>query len=177
MSSPQTSITTAELPASALLRKYCRGGAYTDCFVTEIPVSISLPQYVEAFYTTTVFKLERWILTRFVAKPSTDSDARRVAHAQVDSFAAWSVEERAPDQLLMCDYVHRTRSWFMVEPMAGGGTRLYFGTAVVPVRTRSGKLTLGSAYLALMGFHKLYSRILLRSARSPLASQSREHSS
>lgn len=166
----QTSITTAEMPASALLRKYRYDGAYTDCYVTEVAASITLARYVEAFYTTTVFKLERWILTHAVAKPSSDIDAKRVALAEIDSFAAWSVEERATDQLLMCDYVRRTRSWFMVTPIANGGTRLYFGSAVVPVRRKSGELTLGSTYSSLMGFHKLYSRILLRAARSRLSS-------
>lgn len=175
MSSLRMSITVSELPAAALLRKYCYDGAYTDCYFTEVPASISLAQYVEAFYTTTVFKLERWILTRFVDKPSSDLDAKRVAHAEADSFAAWSVEDRAPDQLLMCDFLRRTRSWFMVVPTANGGTRLYFGSAVVPVRSKSGELTLGSSYLSLMGFHKLYSRILLRAARSPLSSGSRDH--
>ena len=169
MPSLQSSIMTAELPAAALLRKYCYDGAYTDCYFTEIPSSIPLAQYVEAFYTTSIFKLERWILTHFVAKPSSDVDARRVARAETDGFAAWSVEARAPDQLLMCDFVSRTRSWFMVAPTANGGTRLYFGSAVVPVRSKTGELTLGSAYLTLMGFHKLYSRILLRAARSLLS--------
>jgi hypothetical protein len=165
MPSLKTSIATAELPASALLRKYCYDGAYTDCYFTEIPTSISLAQYVESFYTTTVFKLERWILTHAVDKPSSDAEAKRVAQAETESFAAWSVEDRATDQLLMCDFLRRTRSWFMVVPLTNGGTRLYFGSAVVPVRAKSGELTLGSSYRALMGFHKLYSRILLRSAR------------
>lgn len=161
-------IAISELPASALLRKYNRDGAYTDCYVTEVPASISLAEYVEAFYTTWVFKLERCILTHAVAKPSSDVDAKRVANAETDAFAAWTVEARAPDQLLMCDFSSRTRSWFMVAPTKSGGTRLYFGSAVVPVRSKSGDLTLGSTYRALMGFHKLYSRILLRATRSPL---------
>lgn len=166
MSSLQTSIAIGELPAAALLRKYSYDGAYTDCYFTEIPTSISLAEYVESFYTTTVFKLERWILTHAVDKPSSDAGAKQVAHAETDSFAAWSVEGRAADQLLMCDFLRRTRSWFMVAPLPNGGTRLYFGSAVVPVRTKSGELTLGTSYRSLMGFHKLYSRILLRSARS-----------
>lgn len=164
-SSIQTSISTAELPTAALLRKYCYEGAYTDCFVTEVATSNSLAQYVEAFYTTPVFKMERWILTHFVSKPSSDIDARKVARAETDSFAAWTVEASAPDQLLMCDFLRRTRSWFMVAPLANGGTRLYFGSAVVPVRSQSGEMKLGSTYVSLMGFHKLYSRILLRAAR------------
>lgn len=160
-------ISRAELPASALLRKYVYPGAYTDCYCTEIPRSVSLAEYVEAFYTTWVFKLERSILTHAVNKPSTDLDAQRLARAEIDSFAAWTVEGRAPEQLLMCDFLSRTRSWLMVSTI-DGGTRLYFGSAVVPVRRKTGELTLGSTYVSLMGFHKLYSRILLRSARSRL---------
>ena len=49
------------------------------------------------------------------------------------------------------------------------GTRLYFGSAVVPRRSaRAGKPSLGPLFSALLGFHKLYSRILLRAARSRL---------
>jgi hypothetical protein len=167
----QASIVTSGLPATALLGNYARGGGYTDCYFTEVPQSIALAEYVEAFYTTWVFKLERWILTHGVKKPSRDLDAQRVARAEIDCFAAWTVEGRAPDQLLMCDYLRRTRSWFMVIPI-DGGTRLCFGSAVVPVRRKSGELTLGSTYSALMGFHKLYSRILLHSARSRLMRKS-----
>lgn len=165
----QTSIASGALPPSALLQNYVYVGAYTDCYYTELPRHVSLAEYVEAFYTSLVFKLERWILTHAVNKPSTDLDAQRLARAEIDAFAAWSVEGRSADQLLMCDYLRRTRSWFMVVPLNGGGTRLCFGSAVVPVRRKSGELTLGSTYVALMGFHKLYSRILLRSARSLLS--------
>lgn len=163
----QTSIVACELPTSSLLGKYAFPGAYTDCYFTEVPHSISLPEYVQTFYTTWVFKLERWILTHAVDKPSNDAQAARLALGEIDAFAAWTVEGRAPDQLLMCDYLRRTRSWFMVIRI-DGGTRLCFGSAVVPVRRQSGELTLGSTYSALLGFHKLYSRILLRSARTRL---------
>lgn len=167
MPSLQTSIAIGELPSAALLQKYVYPGAYTDCFFTDVPRRIPLPEYVDAFYTTWVFKLERFILTHAVKKPSSDLDAQRLAWAEIDAFAAWTVEARAADQLLMCDFLSRTRSWLMAVPIEGG-TRLYFGSAVVPVRRRTGELTLGSSYLSLMGFHKLYSRILLRSARTRL---------
>jgi hypothetical protein len=163
------SIHPTDLPPSALLRKYVDEGAYTDCYATELPKAVTHPQYVEAFYTTAVFKLERLILRWLVAKPSTDADARRLACAETSSFAAWSVEDRTPDQVLMCDYLRRTRSWLMVAPSQTGiGTRLYFGSAVVPVRTKSGPPTLGFRFNALLGFHKLYSRVLLSAARSRL---------
>jgi hypothetical protein len=168
MSQVQSSITPCELPPSALLRKYVYEGAYTDCYVTEIATIVSHAEYVEAFYTTAAFRLERLILKWLVAKPSSDSDVRRLARAEVDSFAAWSVEGRAPDQILLCDFMRRSRSWLMVAPIEEGGTRLYFGSAIVPVRSKSGKAVLGFPFNAMMGFHKLYSRVLLGSARSRL---------
>jgi hypothetical protein len=167
----QRSVTPVELPASALLRRYVYEGAYTDCWSTQVGTRVDLPRYIEAFYSTWVFRLERWILAWLVAKPSGDEDVQRLAHAQAESFAAWSVEARAPEQLLLCDYLGRTRSWLMVadaERGAGGTSRLYFGSAVVPIRDKHGKSKLGSTYSALLGFHKLYSRILLRAARSRL---------
>jgi len=171
MSPIQRSIKPCELPQSALLRKYVYKGAYTDCYFTEIATRVSHAEYVYGFYTTGVFKLERLILKWLVSKPSTDSDAKRLACSEVDTFAAWSVEDRAPNQLLLCDYQQRTRSWLMVAPIESGGegTRLYFGSAVVPVRAKSGEVTLGSTYSALLSFHKLYSRVLLKAASSRLA--------
>jgi hypothetical protein len=50
-------ISTCEIPSCALLRRYVYEGAYTDCYVTRIRTSVSLAEYVEAFYTTAVFNL------------------------------------------------------------------------------------------------------------------------
>jgi hypothetical protein len=173
----------AELPADALLRRYREQGAYTDCFAIDVPGQVSHAQFVEAFYTTAVFKLERLLLALFVSRPSNDAQAGELAGGQREQFAAWSVEARAPGQLLMCDFAGSTRSWLMAVPVsgldpadgahaangAGNGldpgrgpaTHLYFGSAVV--RSRQ-----GGAFHALLGFHKLYSRILLRAAASRL---------
>lgn len=153
-----------DLPPNALLRKYRDTGAYTDCYATEIATRVSHAEYVEAFYTTFVFKLERLLLKRLVAKPSTDDEARRLARGELDSFAAWTVEGRVPDQVLMADFMGRTKSWLMVAPVGDARTRLYFGSAVVPTRDKAGKPTMGSPFNALLGFHKLYSRVLLVSA-------------
>ena len=146
----------AELPQDALLQRYREQGAYTDCFAIDVPGQVAHAAYVEAFYTSGVFKLERLLLALFVARPSRDAEARELASGQRQQFAAWSVEGRAPGQLLLCDYAGSTRSWLMAMP-AGQGTRLYFGSAVV--RSRQ-----GGVFRALLGFHKLYSRILLRAA-------------
>ena len=153
-----------DLPEDALLRKDRDAGAYTDCYATEIAARVSHAAYVEAFYTTWVFKLERLLLKWLVAKPSTDDEARRLARGELDAFAAWTVERRAHDQILLADFMGRTKSWLMVAPLGDAGTRLYFGSAVVKVRDKTGRPRLGSTYRALLGFHKLYSRILLSAA-------------
>jgi hypothetical protein len=147
-----------------LLRAYVDKGAYTDCYAVDIAQSVAFADYVEAFYTSRAFKCERLAL-RLIGKPSSDADARRLARGEADAFAAWSVEARAPDQVLMCDFMRRTRSWLMVAPIEGGGSRLYFGSAVVPVGIGSGKARLGFPFSALLGFHNLYSKILLGAAR------------
>ena len=152
------------LPDDALLQKYARAGAYTDCYSTPTSTAVSHTDFVAAFYTTWLFKLERIILRLAVARPSTDAEARQLANGHIDTFAAWYVEERADDQLLMCDFRDRTRSWFMVS-----GTRLYFGSAVVPERdSKSGDGSIDLVFRLLLGFHRLYSRALLHAARSRL---------
>lgn len=157
-------IRPCDLPATALLARYRDSGAYTDCYAITVQDAISQAQYVEAFYCTWVFRLERGLLALLLHKPSSDAQALALATGESATFAAWAVEGRSANQLLLCDYQGRTRSWLMSEPLAGGGTRLYFGSAVVPVRDRSGRLRMGMAFRALLVFHKLYSRVLLAAA-------------
>jgi hypothetical protein len=152
-------IETCSLPDDALLQAYARTGAYTDCYFTRLPAPVPFADYVTAFYTSWLFKLERIILRIAVSRPSTDADARQLAVGNVDTFAACSVEAHTGNQLLMCDFQGRTRSWFMVS-----GTRLLFGSAVVPVTVTE------SRFRWLLGLHRLYSRALLRAARSRLQS-------
>ena len=166
------SVESCSIPEGALLNSYLREGTYTDCYVTEIRGSVSHVQYVLAFYTTRVFKLERLILKLAVSRPSTDAEAKQLATGSIDEFAAWYVEARSDNQLLMCDVQRRPRSWLMVVPLesdSGMRTRLYFGSAVVPVKnSRTGKVTLGFVFRALLGFHRVYSVVLLSAARSRL---------
>ncbi len=165
------SIARASVPADALLARYQRDGGYADCYVTEISRSVSHAEYVQAFYTTWLFKLERWILGWAVRRPSTDAEAAELAAGKRDSFAAWTVEQRADDQLLMCDFQGRTRSWLMVSVIAEGAkTQLRFGSAVVPAasRGRAGTDRGAGMFRLLLGFHKLYSILLLHAARAAL---------
>jgi len=167
-------ITACALPANALLEAY-RATGYADCYTTSIGRDVSHAEYVEAFYTTLPFRLERLILKLGVARPSTDAGVRALANGTADAFAAWHVEARAPGQLLLCDFQRRTRSWLMVASegsVSAPETRLYFGSAVVPPRrAAAGPSSMGLVFGSLLGFHKLYSRILLRAARRRLAAQ------
>jgi len=163
------------LPAHALLTRYSDNGAYADCFVAAVAPGISHADYVTAFYTSWLFKLERLVLLCLVAKPSTDQQAGELARDERERFAAWTVEAREPDQLLVCDYRGKTRSWLMCQAAIEDGnavTRLYFGTGIVPViDSKTGRQRMSLFFRALLPLHKFYARALLRAARSRLASR------
>lgn len=161
-----TPVRAEVLPTGTLLQHFRDAGDYTDCFATDIDGAVAHPDFVRAFYTSWLFKVERFILTWTVNKPSNDMEAAALSMGDRDSFAAWSVEGRTDNQLLMCDYQHRTRSWLMTEPLgAGNRTRLYFGTAVASLRPDGKKdRAFGMAFRLLSGFHKIYARALLRAA-------------
>jgi hypothetical protein len=162
------SIQACAIPADGLLRSYLAEQGFADCYTTAVDRPVSHEEFVTTFYTTWLFKIERWILRWAVSKPSTDVDAGQLAKGLSQSFAAWRVEARSDNQLLMCDFLGNTRSWFMVATQHGR-TQLYFGSAIVPRHDpRTGQRTLGRTFRALLGFHRLYSKMLLRAARSRL---------
>lgn len=159
-----------ELPTSSFLLSAQATGSFADCYVTEVDGAVSQAAFIDAFYTSRLFKVERAILRWLVAKPSTDAQARQLATGTATTFAAWRVEDRSPYQLLLADFTDRTRSWLMVEPVGQSTpsprTRLYFGSGVGP--RPQGPHGMGLVFHALLGFHKLYSRLLLVAARSRL---------
>lgn len=170
------SIEKCAIPPNTILSSYLmRDRTYVDCYTTEISGRIAFPEFVFSFYTTLLFKLERFILKWMVSKPSTDAQARQLADGETEKFAAWRVESRSENEILMCDFQERTRSWLMLVPVTtvnGARTRLYFGSAVVPIRnSKTGELSLGFGYQALLGFHRVYSVFLLYSAKSRIKDQ------
>ena len=166
------SIEPCQLPDNALLKKYNVPGVHTDCYRTDFIGEVTHEHYVYTFYTTWLFKLERLILKWAASKPSSDIQAMQLAEGSADSFAAWNVEDRSENQLLLSDFRGRTRSWLMVVPVVIDDiteTRLFFGSAVTPVRNKgTGETSIGSGYSLLLGFHKIYSILLLHSAKSNL---------
>ncbi|MFT5603998.1 MAG: hypothetical protein ACI9G5_000951 [Paracoccaceae bacterium] len=168
------------LPEDALLNIYHGADAFTDCYTTRIPFPVSHGDFIVSFYTTWLFKLERFLIGFLGGYPATDSDAEALASGAADCFSAWRVEASTTDQILLSDLRGRTRSWLMVKHAASSFERdsfernsletiLYFGSAVVLVEnSRTGKKSMGLLFDALSGFHKLYSVLLLKLAAGKL---------
>lgn len=149
------------VPQDALLQRYVgQVGCYTDCFEATLPGDVALPDFILAFYTTWLFRLEMAVLTIALRRRIRDSDVAALASGATDRFAAWTVEARKADQILLCDVTGGTRSFLAVDRQAGGRTRLLFGSAVVP--SKSGAL--GMATKTLIPVHRFYSKSLLRTA-------------
>jgi hypothetical protein len=161
--------TETPLPPASLLARLARErGAYADAYTLKVPRAVPLAEFVEAFYTTRLFKVERRLLALF-GRPSSDAMARAVARGEGERMAIWTVQAREPDELLMHEDSGATRSWFKAEAGAAG-TTLWFGSAVVPrQRNPGGEARLGWAFHALLGFHRWYSRALLKAAARRLA--------
>jgi len=158
-----------QVPAPSFLHHYKEAPGFTDCYMVEVLGVFSQEAFVEAFYTSPLFKLERAILTYLASMPSTDADARALACGKLMTFSAWTVERQSSSELLLADFTGRTRSWLMAVPGAENNhaatTRLYFGSAVIPCSHRATTTSsMGWPFYALAGFHRLYSRLLLSAA-------------
>ena len=160
-----TPVHPAPLPPDALLARYRDAGHYSDCYSTTVRGRPTHAAYVEAFYTSWAFRIERGVLA-LASLPSTDAGAARLASGESATFAAWRVEARTDDQLLLRDLNGRTRSWLMtVAASDATDATLYFGSAVVPATGAASDVApLGFPYRLLLGFHRCYSRVLLRAA-------------
>ncbi len=163
-------ITDAAPPANSLLTVLqAERRAFADAYWLDLPgPAVELAAFVEAFYTTRLFKLERLVL-RLAGLPSSDAQAAAVAQSQSERFAAWRVLTRREPELLLIDVNGSTCSWFQVESQAGG-TRLWFGSAVIPSRLGpDGQPQFGRVFDALLGVHRHYSRALLKAAAARLS--------
>ena len=158
-----------EVPLNSFLRRYKDGDGFADCYVAEVPGAVSQEAFVKAFYTSPLFKIERTILAGLASRPASDADASRLAAGHASTFSAWRVESQSPSELLLADITGRTRSWLAVKRAGSASqdvsTLLYFGSADVTRQSSAGaKPSMGWLFHALMGFHRLYSRLLLSAA-------------
>ena len=169
-----------KLPETTLLAQLRATGSYADCFSLSIPRVVTQAAFVEAFYTTALFKSERLLLSILAGKSSTDRQALELACGTRNSFAVWSVTQRTEKELLLTDQTGRTSSWLMASPEAFNGrpsTRLFFGSAIKPKRNPSPgeEPQFSRLFHALLGLHKLYSQKLLEAAATRVANAAGEH--
>ncbi len=144
-----------ELPADSLLQRHARAGAFTDAYALRLPRTVTLAEFIEAFYTSPLFRLELWLIARFVGVQATPQEARRLAADQTRQFSVWQVEARSDVQIVLA--TGPTRSWLRLD---ADGRTLVFGSAVLP--RDDGQARPGFRWLG--GFHVLYSRLLLAAA-------------
>ncbi|WP_214278770.1 hypothetical protein, partial [Escherichia coli] len=74
---------------------------YTDCYGAELPGAFTLADFMASFYTSPVFKVERWLLSRLPRFRATDREAVLLARGELAAFAAGTVEAREPQQALL----------------------------------------------------------------------------
>lgn len=160
--------TLAVAPGSLLGRLAAERAAFADAYALDLPQTVTLAQWIEAFYGSRLFRIER-ALIGLAGRPAGDADARALAAGAQAHFSAWRVEARGDQEILLADVSGATRSWLCVEALPTG-TRLHFGSAVIPRRRGAdGRPRFGGVFHALLGFHRWYSKALLRSAAARLA--------
>ncbi len=147
-------------PDAALTAYQAREGCHTDCFFIDVPGTLTLQTYIELFFDTWLFRLERRILALTGFGPAGLPEIQALASGQTETFAAWTVEIRTPTQILMNVAKSPIRTWLQVEPTPTGA-RLYFGSAVLPnpKSNRINRLT-----TALTPLHLIYAKSLLGAA-------------
>lgn len=160
-------VSAAPLPEGALLRAYAERGALVDCWAVELPQALDLTDYLLGFAHSWLFRLERRLLA-WAGRPTSATDVQALAMGSTQAFAIWQVEARVRNQLLMVVQGERLRSWWMVERAPQGGTRLLFGSALLPRPGRSRWARFGLAG-ALVGLHHAYARALLAAAAARLS--------
>ncbi len=155
-------VTATTPPRGSLIAPFAEmSGYYADAFAADAARHVELAEVISAFYTTPLFRAERSLL-KLAGIRSSDAELAHLSDGTGERFAAWTVEARREDEVLLRDVAGRTKSWLKVEP-GDGVSRVFFGSVVVPVE-KDGHLTLGPVFQLLLGAHRRYSRMLLSAA-------------
>ena len=164
-----TIVCASELPSTVLLQNYAGPAGYSDCYVTEVAGVVSQAAFVRAFYTTPLFRVERALLKWFASQLSTDEDIDGLASGSSNRFAAWRVggPVRKPDSAGRLCGTYSVMAHGPRQPGPAGAKYLAvfeLGRSSQVEQTH-GEKSMGTGFDALLDFHKLYSRSLLRQAR------------
>ena len=144
-------------------------GCSADAFKDNVKFPVSLEEFIQAFFGSNAFQMERTLL-KIIGKPYVSpADIKALAASQQTQFAIWQVEAQSDHEIMLKVGNGPIRSWLMVLPEQNGKTSLYFGSAVLPQdKTKNGTPQIGFLFRALIGFHNFYSRLLLNSATKKL---------
>ena len=74
-----TAVHPCDVPLNTMLRSYKDGPGYADCYVTEVQGAITQVIFIEAFYTSPLFKVERTILKYLASIPMLTQSSLRQA--------------------------------------------------------------------------------------------------
>ena len=163
------SLHSGSAPEGALIRRYTTNpGGYSDRFYVDIPADVTLSDYILAFFSTPIFRMERLILNLVPSGRSNEQCVLDLASGTGDKMAGWKTEKRDENQLLLAVGDGPIRTWLMVQGTQSSETtptkttRLYFGSAVLPTSmTKDGHPKLAIVFKLFSGLHIFYSRLLL----------------
>jgi len=97
-------VSDAPLPDGSLIAPFGEmEGHYTDAFRVRVAGDVDLAALIGAFYRTPLFRAERFVLRIAARAPSTDAELDALASGAAERFAAWSVEARRDDEILLSD--------------------------------------------------------------------------
>jgi hypothetical protein len=175
------SVTKSSPPPDSLLTKRVKESTLlveADCYSLEIDGKVSLEEFVEAFFTSQVFQVERMVLP--VA--STDEQARQFARGTTADFATWRAVGRTEGEFLTIwgDGSPETTeipksgtqgaTWFRVEPAGTADaprTRISLGSSIVGTPNPLTSFVMGIA----TPLHGVYSQTLVQCAADNLQSR------
>lgn len=164
-------ITEIKVPENSLLKVYDGAVGYADAFECQVDGSVAISDFVTAFLNSPVFRVERALLAILAFSVTTRKDVSGIADGSTDQFAVWKTEKRTETELLLSIEEKRIRTWFETDT-SGAVTKLRFGSAILPKSGEAGgDSDIGFIFRALKKFHRVYSRVLLKSAVRKLLSE------
>ena len=158
------------LPKSAFLNDYeHRAGVYTDCFQTELPQRRHSRELHQRIFQHMALSHRTHDPQHSREKASLRRRYRAIGARHVKhNVRLAGFERRDADQILLEVPQTPIRTWLM-RSSEGEKTQLYFGSAILPDAVdRNGNAKMPFLFHALLGFHKLYARALLFSAKRAL---------
>jgi hypothetical protein len=168
-----TQVTASELPPESLLARLRGPECYRDAFRASVAGDVSLGELITAFFSSRVFLTERMAL-HLIGRGAGHRDIAALAAGRTERFAAWEVEAREENELLMHDFLDKTCCWLAVSSRREdaaldaplpvpetGRAYIWFGTAVREFE--------GPIVSRLRDAHRWYARLLLEAAARRLA--------